>query len=147
MREAPVAVSDRRPGGAGRSLTQHLDAAEREADFSKRWRVIKARFTRRLVKRGIVLTHDGRGEYELWRRRFREHLIRDEKDFVRHVTTFTTIRLSMAGSPDRWTGVGPRYIDTLGWGCSHRIGRTYRRKADSAKARARDRPCLAARMQ
>jgi len=36
-----------------------------DPDFSKRWQAIKAQFTRRLVKRGIVLTHDRRGEYDL----------------------------------------------------------------------------------
>ena len=58
---------------------------EGDTDFSKRWRAIKARFTRCLVKRGIALVHDRRGEYELWQRRFWEHLIRDEQDFARHV--------------------------------------------------------------
>jgi len=58
---------------------------EGDADFSKRWRAIKAGFTRRLVERGIVLAQDRRGEYELWQRRFWEHLVRDEQDFSRHV--------------------------------------------------------------
>ncbi|MCA1606179.1 MAG: hypothetical protein LC775_12075, partial [Acidobacteria bacterium] len=86
---------------------------EGDADFSKRWRA-KARFTRRLAKRGIVLVQDRRGEYGLWLRRFWEHVIRDEKDFARAMlTTFTTIRSRRVGSPGRWTGVGPRYFGTF----------------------------------
>ncbi len=38
----------------------------------------------------------------------------------------------MVGSHNRWTGIGPRYIDTFVWGCSQRIGRQYRRKASLA---------------
>jgi len=58
---------------------------ERDADFSKRWRGITARFTRRLATQGIVLACDQRGEYGLWQRRFWERLFRDEEDFARYV--------------------------------------------------------------
>ncbi len=55
-------------------LPDHLHAIwtlpDDDADFSKRWRGIKARFTRCLVKRGVVLSTDRRGEYDLWQRRF-----------------------------------------------------------------------------
>ena len=54
-------------------------------DFSTRWRGIKSRFTRLLVRRGEPLQRDSRGEYNLWQRRFWEHTVRDETDFARHV--------------------------------------------------------------
>ncbi|MFO1154749.1 MAG: transposase [Rhodospirillales bacterium] len=56
-----------------------------DADFSGRWRAIKARFSRELVHRGLPLARDRRGEYDLWQRRFWEHLVRDDEDFARHV--------------------------------------------------------------
>ena len=56
-----------------------------DADYSGRWRAIKARFSRTLARDGIPLARNRRGEYDLWQRRFWEHLIRDEEDFVRHV--------------------------------------------------------------
>ena len=33
----------------------------------------------------MQLRHDRRGEYDLWQRRFWEHLIRDDEDFAAHV--------------------------------------------------------------
>ncbi|MFO1129451.1 MAG: transposase [Rhodospirillales bacterium] len=56
-----------------------------DADFSGGWRAIKAGFSRALVRRGLPLARDRRGEYDLWQRRFWEHLVRDDEDFVRHV--------------------------------------------------------------
>jgi putative transposase len=58
-----------------------------DADFSLRWRLIKSDFTRKCHDR---LTHaplDSRKrkkERAVWQRRFWEHRIRDEIDFVRH---------------------------------------------------------------
>jgi putative transposase len=70
-------------------LPDHLHAVctlpEGDADYSGRWRAIKARFSRRLAGRGVPLTRNARGEYDLWQRRFWEHLIRDADDFARHV--------------------------------------------------------------
>ena len=54
-------------------------------DYSNRWRAIKARFSRALARDGVPLARNQRGEYELWQRRFWEHLIRDDDDFARHV--------------------------------------------------------------
>ena len=57
-----------------------------DADFSGRWRAIKAGFSRELTRGGVPLIRDRRGEYDLWQRRFWEHLIRDDADFAAHVT-------------------------------------------------------------
>jgi putative transposase len=56
-----------------------------DADFSGRWRRIKAYFTHRLVARGVPVRRHRNGEYALWQRRFWEHTIRDEVDLQRHV--------------------------------------------------------------
>ncbi|WP_019612201.1 transposase [Thioalkalivibrio sp. AKL7] len=71
-------------------LPEHLHCIWRlpddDADFSRRWRLIKARFSR-LVCAGEARTRSRarRGERGLWQRRFWEHCIRDEDDWVRHV--------------------------------------------------------------
>jgi REP-associated tyrosine transposase len=56
-----------------------------DADYSGRWRLIKARFSRRLANTEIGLSRNAKGEYDLWQRRFWEHTLRDEADFARHV--------------------------------------------------------------
>jgi len=56
-----------------------------DADFSGRWKRIKAQFTRGLVADGLPVKRHRNGEYALWQRRFWEHTIRNEIDFERHV--------------------------------------------------------------
>jgi putative transposase len=60
---------------------------EDQADFSLRWRLIKARFVRALPileeRRSDV--RRARGERGIWQRRFWEHLIRNDIDYARHV--------------------------------------------------------------
>ena len=57
-----------------------------DADFSVRWRKIKARFSRGLphIERRST-SRAGKGERGIWQRRFWEHAIRDEDDLRRHV--------------------------------------------------------------
>jgi len=54
-------------------------------DYSNRWKLIKGRFTRRLVKAGLPISKNERGEYDLWQGRFWEHTIYDEADYARHI--------------------------------------------------------------
>ena len=70
-------------------------------DFSGRWRAIKARFTRLLLKRGIGLE---RGEYALWQRRFWEHVFRDDSDFARHVDYihYNPVKHGLVRQPIEW---------------------------------------------
>ena len=56
-----------------------------DADYSGRWRAIKAGFTRDLVAGGMPLVRHDKGEYDLWQRRFWEHTVRDESDLAAHV--------------------------------------------------------------
>lgn len=53
--------------------------------YSKGIQLIKSQFTRSLVKEGVPLKKNHRGEYNLWQNRFWEHLIRDEADFQQHI--------------------------------------------------------------
>jgi putative transposase len=54
-----------------------------DADFSGRWKAIKAAFTRGIATTGETIPRNNRGEYLLWQRRFWEHTIRDDRDFER----------------------------------------------------------------
>ncbi|OAI10636.1 hypothetical protein A1359_16065 [Methylomonas lenta] len=57
-----------------------------DSDFSTRWGLIKAYFSRNITKsERISKSRDKRGERGLWQRRFWEHLIRDEADYQQHV--------------------------------------------------------------
>jgi putative transposase len=57
-----------------------------DADFSNRWGLIKGYFSRAIEKdERISESRSRRGERGVWQRRFWEHLIRDDKDFNRHV--------------------------------------------------------------
>lgn len=55
-------------------------------DFTNRWRLIKAGFSRQLPeieRRSPVRA--ARGERGIWQRRFWEHAIRDERDYASHM--------------------------------------------------------------
>jgi putative transposase len=56
-----------------------------DADFSGRWRRIKGHFSTALIDAGTELRRHSNGDLALWQRRFWEHTIRDEADFMRHV--------------------------------------------------------------
>ena len=56
-----------------------------DENYSSRWRAIKSLFTRTLIKQGVKISKNKKGEYSLWQRRFWEHTIRDENDLQRHV--------------------------------------------------------------
>ena len=73
-------------------------------DFSGKWRFLKSRFTRSLIRKGASLKRDSRGEYDLWQRRFWEHLIRDENDFARHVDYihYNPVKHGLAVTPQSW---------------------------------------------
>lgn len=71
-------------------LPDHLHAVwtlpPGDADFSTRWRLIKTRFAKELPKaERLSEVRARRSERGIWQRRFWEHLIRDEADYVRHV--------------------------------------------------------------
>jgi putative transposase len=62
-----------------------LTLPQGDADFAGRWRRIKGYFSSRLLAAGASIGRHANGELALWQRRYWEHTIRDEADFVRHV--------------------------------------------------------------
>jgi putative transposase len=70
-------------------LHDHLHAVwtlpEGDADFAKRWQLIKSTFSHSLpAGEPISKSRADRGERGIWQRRYWEHTIRDERDFSRH---------------------------------------------------------------
>lgn len=62
-----------------------------DADFSKRWRLIKSTFSRHVAAPAYVCpSQRRRGEKGIWQRRFWEHVIRDDADFDRHMHVIAT---------------------------------------------------------
>ena len=71
-------------------LPDHLHAMwtlpVEDADFSMRWALVKAQFSRAIVAREPVSpSRARRRERGIWQRRFYEHVIRDDRDFHAHV--------------------------------------------------------------
>jgi putative transposase len=70
-------------------LPEHLHAIwtlpPGDDGYPGRWRAIKSAFTRAVVKSGLTVTRNAKGEYALWQRRYWKHTIADELDFQRHV--------------------------------------------------------------
>lgn len=57
-----------------------------DADFAKRWMLIKTAFSRSLPKNeNINQSRKSKRERGIWQRRYWEHLIRDDLDYARHV--------------------------------------------------------------
>jgi putative transposase len=75
-----------------------------DADFSGRWRAIKAAFVRGAAAAGETVIRNARGEAEVWQRRFWEHTIRDEADFAAHCDYihFNPVKHGLAACPADW---------------------------------------------
>ena len=80
---------------------------EGDSEFSTRWRLIKSYFTRKCdaTYRGRVsISRERKGEQAVWQRRFWEHQIRDERDFVRHVEYihYNPVKHGLVKAPREW---------------------------------------------
>ena len=78
---------------------------EGDADFSKRWRMIKSTFSRHAPAPAHILpSHQRRGEKGIWQRRFWEHVIRDEEDYALHLHLIRSapIHAGLARKPSDW---------------------------------------------
>jgi len=65
-----------------------LTLPDGDHDFSRRWRLIKSYFTRKCddkYKHTPSALRQKKKEQAVWQRRFWEHLIYDEQDFIWHV--------------------------------------------------------------
>ena len=79
-----------------------------DADFSGRWRRIKARFSRKYVRSGhppLPVSMQKKGEKAIWQRRFWEHTIRDEEEFCRYCDYihYNPVKHGLAASPIEWS--------------------------------------------
>jgi len=71
-------------------MPEHLHAIwqlpEGDADFSLRWSLIKAAFSKALPKQeNISTSRRQKCERGIWQRRFWEHMIRDDDDLEKHI--------------------------------------------------------------
>jgi putative transposase len=71
-------------------LPDHLHAVwtlpPDDADFSVRWRMTKTRFALSIPKgETLSAVQRAKGERGIWQRRYWEHVIRDERDYARHI--------------------------------------------------------------
>lgn len=70
---------------------------EDDANYPMRWNLVKRRFSRALPKNECIsVSRQKKAERGIWQRCYWEHLIRDDKDFERHVNTSISIRSNMA---------------------------------------------------
>ncbi|MDZ4088152.1 MAG: transposase [Tabrizicola sp.] len=89
-------------------LPDHLHALwtlpEGDADYSTRWRLIKARFSRGLPAGPQRLSHQLRQERGIWRRRFWERHIRNEADFAAHLRYcwINPVKHGLVEKPEDW---------------------------------------------
>lgn len=89
-------------------LPDHLDAVwrlpEGDADYSLRWRLIKARFSRGLPVGPLRDSHVARQERGIWQRRFWERHIRDDRDFAAHLQYcwFNPVKHGYVERPEDW---------------------------------------------
>jgi putative transposase len=94
-------------------LPEHLHAIWRlpEGDFdcSKRWRMIKGRFTHSYREKGY--------EGEVWQNRFWEHTIRDDEDFARHFhyIHYNPVKHGLVESPVQWEYSSFHKYKAMGW--------------------------------
>ncbi|MCY1308903.1 REP-associated tyrosine transposase [compost metagenome] len=82
-----------------------MQLPEQDADFSSRIRQVKSAFVSQLRQRPDVdVASNGRGEANIWQRRFWEHLIRDERDFAAHVDYihFNPVKHGLVGVVRDW---------------------------------------------
>lgn len=92
-------------------LPEHLHCIwtlpESDLDFSKRWRLIKSYFTRKCdgkYKHTPYTARIRKKEQAVWQRRFWEHLIRDERDFAKHVEYihYNPVKHELVKAPKDW---------------------------------------------
>ena len=89
-------------------MPEHLHAIwtlpEGDADYSGRWKAIKAGLTHQLRLHGMDLASNAKGEYSLWQRRFWEHTLCDEIDLQRHVDYihYNPVKHGLVGHVKDW---------------------------------------------
>lgn len=110
LREAVRATKAERPFrvDAWVVLPDHMHCVwtlpEGDADYSIRWSVIKARFSRAMPRIERRSSHTARREHGIWQRRFWEHHISDEDDFRAHVRYcwINPVKHGLVSDPGDW---------------------------------------------
>ena len=89
---------------------------EGDGDYSTRWSVIKARFSRAMRAVDRRASHAVRREHGIWQRRFWEHHIRDDEDYRAHVRYcwVNPVKHGLVSDPGDWP-----------WSSYHRDGGTF----------------------
>jgi putative transposase len=106
-----------------------------DTDFSTRWGLIKGHFSRSVEKgERISDSRIKRGERGLWQRRFWDHLVRDEADYIAHIdyTHWNPVKHGLVGKVADWEyssfhrfvmrGLYPPNWGNQGIGLSHVAG-------------------------
>ena len=77
---------------------------EGDADFSKRWMVIKRKFSAGLQSAVVSDSKLKKREKGIWQRRFWEHCIRNEEDWRRHIDYihFNPVKHGYVSNPQDW---------------------------------------------
>jgi len=85
---------------------------EGDADYSRRWGMIKAGFTKREQKAGLIVAAEDpeaasrirHGDAFVWQRRFWEHQIRGQDDFNRHCDYihYNPVKHGLVDDPKEW---------------------------------------------
>ncbi len=116
-------------------LPEHLHCLwtlpENDADFSTRWRLIKSYFSRKCqvdYQGKMTLSRKKKGEKAIWQRRFWEHQIRDDRDFINHVEYihYNPVHHQLVKAPKDWQYSSfHRYVQNqdydLMWGANEEI--------------------------
>jgi putative transposase len=103
--------------GAVRRLPFHIDAwvvlpdhmhclwtlPEGDADFPKRWQIIKSGFSRS-IPLGLRSDAGRKRESGIWQRRYWEHTIRDKRDYAAHMdyTHFNPVKHGLVQNAGEW---------------------------------------------
>jgi putative transposase len=82
---------------------------ENDVDYSTRWKIIKAYFSRHYLHQGgshglLTPSKLQKGEVGVWQRRFWEHMIRDNDDLNRHIDYihYNPVKHGLAQSAGAW---------------------------------------------
>jgi putative transposase len=77
-----------------------------DSDYSRRWKLIKSRFSRNYNKKPDNLRQSltGKGEKGIWQRRFWEHLIKTQEDFNKHCDYihYNPVKHGLVEAPCEW---------------------------------------------
>jgi putative transposase len=110
LRDAVRATRGERPFGidAWVVLPDHLHCIWRlpdgDCDYSVRWRLIKARFSRAMLMGPLRDSQRARQERGIWQRRFWEHHVRDNEDHAANIRYcwFNPVKHGLVERPEDW---------------------------------------------